>query len=243
MTSNVTLVALQFAFYDDTYEANYEKLVTLITQAPDGAIITAPELCLTNFSYDHMQEAAAFSTKALHDLCIYCKHKTVILTVIEKVNNGFINSAKIIHNGTVIYTQSKAKLFTFGGEDKHFQPGNEEKIQIVEIDGLKFAILICFEIRFTQLWERIKGADIIVVPALWGVLRKTHFESITQALAIINQAFVIASDSTNEDMAASSGIITPFGVETRDDDAAYIEMNVDLGEIKKMRRYMNVGIQ
>ena len=31
----------------------------------------------------------------------------------------------------------------------------------------KIATLICFELRFPALWEQIKGADIILNPAMW----------------------------------------------------------------------------
>jgi predicted amidohydrolase len=77
---------------------------------------------------------------------------------------------------------------------------------------------------------------------MWGLLRKQNFESLTNALAIANQCYVIASNSSNESMASSSGIINPFGLEIRDDTKELISMEFDKKEIKKMRRYLNVGI-
>jgi len=143
----------------------------------------------------------------------------------------------------VLHTQAKYKLFKFGFEDKYFSPGNEKDIKIVEIDGLKIATLICFEIRFIDLWKKIQGADIIVIPALWGKLRKEQLEAITKAMGIINQAFVVLANSANVDMAKSSGIITPFGKEYRNDGSEIIHHNADLNEIKKMRRYMDIGLK
>jgi omega-amidase len=95
---------------------------------------------------------------------------------------------------------------------------------------------------FTELWEKIKGADIIAIPAMWGSLRKEHFESLTKSLAIMNQCYVIASDSANEDCARGSGIITPFGEELRDDNSESITQKFDKTLITKMRRYLNIGI-
>jgi predicted amidohydrolase len=242
MTSKKELIALQFPFFEDSYEENLRKLVTYIKQAPDGSTIVAPELCLTNFSFEKMDEAAKFGEEALEEIRELSLNKTIIFTLTQKQEDKFYNNAKIIHNGQIIYSQAKANLFKFGDEDKFFIAGKQKDIKIVEIDGLKYAILICFEIRFINLWEQIKGADIIVIPALWGKLRKEQFEAITKSLAIINQAFVIVSDSANDNMASSSGIITPFGIEYRDDDSECISHLADLKEIKKMRRYMDIGL-
>jgi predicted amidohydrolase len=123
-----------------------------------------------------------------------------------------------------------------------FKLVKKKDIKIIEINGIKIASLICFELRFTELWEQIKGADIISVPAMWGKLRKTHYEKLTTALAIANQAYVIASDSSNEDMASSSGIITPFGEEFRDDSKEIISLEFQPKEIKKMRKYITIGL-
>jgi predicted amidohydrolase len=78
---------------------------------------------------------------------------------------------------------------------------------------------------------------------MWGKNRKEHFETLTKALAITNQCYVIASDSANEDMAKGSGIITPFGEEFRDDKSELITQKFDKTLITKMRRYLNIGIK
>lgn len=241
-TSKKWLVALQFPFYETRYEENLQRLTTLVERAPEESVVAAPELCLTNFSFDRMEEAAAFGEVAKPQLLALSEHKILTLTMTEKIDGNFYNSAKIFYRGEEVHSQPKVKLFTFGNEEKFFTPGDPEKIKIVEIEGLRYCILVCFEIRFVELWQRIRGADIIIIPALWGKLRKKQLEVITQSMAILNQAFVIVSDSANEDMAKSSGIITPFGEAIRDDDSDYISYEADLREIKKMRRYMDIGL-
>ena len=77
---------------------------------------------------------------------------------------------------------------------------------------------------------------------MWGKPRKKQFEILTTALAVANQCFVLASNSANNDMAKSSGIISPFGKEYRDDKLKILQQKINLKEIKKMRRYMNIGI-
>ncbi len=241
MTSR-ELVALQFNYHDATYHDNLSTLLTLIKQSDENAIVLAPELCLTNFSFDKMEQAATFGQEALKEILPLSKNRVIAFSMTEKREGKFYNTAKILFGEKVLHSQDKVNLFKFGQEHDYFEAGSEEKVKIIEIDGLKFAILICFEIRFTQLWDLIRGADVIMIPALWGKLRKSQFESITTTMAIINQAFVIVADSSQEDMASSSGIITPFGKTLRDDEKEFISLQADLKEIKKMRRYMDIGL-
>ncbi len=241
MTSR-ELVALQYPYHDSCYHDNLHHLISLIEQTSDGAIVVAPELCLTNFSFSKMKEAADFSKQALEHILPLSKNRIISFSLTKEHEGKFYNSAVILHKEKIIHTQEKVHLFRLGEEHRHFHPGDEEKVQIVHIDGLKVAILICFEIRFITLWQRIQGADIIMIPALWGKLRKAQFEAITKSMAILNQAFIIAANSPEEAMAASSGIITPFGETLRDDNKELLSYQADLKEIQKMRRYMDIGL-
>lgn len=242
MTFNY-LVSVSFDFYEDSYENNFLKLVSYIKQAKEGSIIVAPELCLTNFSFNKMQEASEYGQKALKEILKLSYKKLISFSLTTKRDQKFYNTAVVCYDGEVIYQRDKYKLFKFGNEDKYFTAGNEEDIKIVEVNGIRIAVLICFEIRFCDLWRKIQGADIIFVPALWGKLRKKQLEIISDALAVVNQAYVIVSNSKNDNMASSSAIITPFGDSYRDDKKELLEIEFDKNLVNKMRRYMDVGIR
>ncbi len=74
---------------------------------------------------------------------------------------------------------------------------------------------------------------IILNPAMWGLKRKDHYETISKSLALVNQCFVIATNSADDNMAKGSGIISPFGNVTRDDNKEIVVEKIDLEEIKK----------
>jgi len=243
LTTSRKLVTLSFDFYEDTYEQNLQKLIEGIEKSPQNSIILAPELCLTNFSFSKMQEASDFGQKALEKLKELSKDKIISFSLTTKRENSFFNTAVLLHDKKIAYQRDKYKLFKFGDEDKYFQEGFEKDVKIVEIDGIRFGILICFEIRFIELWKKLQGIDVLLVPALWGVLRKKQLETISNSLGVINQCYVLVANSKNSDMADSSAIITPFGESLRDDLTSYLEMDFNKKEIKKMRRYMDVGIR
>ena len=238
----MNLVSLQFETTSN-YENNLAKLISLINLCEKNSLILAPELCLSGFDYENFLQASLFSNNAIEILTKLSDDKTICITMIMKKDDKFYNTLFVFHNKNIIHTQSKVKLFTLGNEDKYFTSGDKKDIKIFEINGIKISALICFELRFVDYWKLLQGSDIILIPAMWGKIRKQNYESLTNSLAILNQCYVIASDSTNNDMASSSGIISPFGKEIRDDNKEIISIFYDKKEIKKMRKYLDVKIK
>ncbi|MEA2050608.1 MAG: carbon-nitrogen hydrolase family protein [Campylobacterota bacterium] len=241
MTSKINLVALQLKT-SSNFKKNFKKLEKKILQSPNNSFILAPELYISAYAYDRLNEAVEMTNKVIPRLLKLSTNKTISLTMITKKDKHYYNTLFIFHKNKLIHTQSKNKLFVMNDERKYFTKGDEKDIKIIDIDGLKVAALICFELRYINLWQKIQGADLILIPAMWGKLRKSNFETLTSALAVANQCFVLASDSSNKNMAKSSAIISPFGDIYLDNNKKIISKEVDLKEIKKMRRYLNIGL-
>ena len=236
-----TLCSLLFKTTSN-YNDNLQTLLTLVNQTQENSIVVAPEVCLTAYDYDRFDEVLAFAPIAIEEIKKASFNKTIILTIIEKRGDEVFNFAKVFHNGEVIYERAKARLFRFGDEHKYMSEGSDEAIKIIEVDGIKIAIFICFELRFKELWQMSEGADVIAVPSYWGVLRTEHFKAITQTLAIINQCYVVASDSQDDECTKMSGIITPQGEVQRNGNKPCLEVLYSKKEISLMRKYMDVGI-
>ena len=213
-----------------------------IAGAPQYSLVLAHELCLTGYASDTLEGASSFYEKALEKLLLLSKNRAIALTLTVKKQNHYYNSFHFLYQEKIVHTQSKAKLFTLNQEEIYFTKGEENHISLFEYNGLKIGVLICFELRFIELWQQLKGADIILVPAYWGVKRKENFEVLAQALAIANQCFVVASNSANEECAKGSAIISPFGEVLKDDSKKILLNNINLKDIEKMRRYLPVGI-
>jgi len=220
------------------YQENLDRLLDILRAEQDKQIIVAPEVYLTAYDYEHLSTAAMFSAKALKILKQEVGEQILVLTLILEEGDGFVNQAVVIHKHKVVYRQNKVKLFKLGDEDLYFHAGKKKKIMPFEIEGVKYAVLICFELRFKELWKQIEGVDIVLIPARWGLLRKQHLEILSSALAVMNQCYVLLSNSADEDMASSSAIISPYGHVVKDDSAEVVEGVVDFREIRKMRRYI-----
>ncbi len=226
----------------ENFDENIAHLLELVADLPKHSIIVTPEVCITGFAYERMNEAVEAGLYALEQMIKISDDKIITLTTIAKEGEDFVNRTDVIYNKEIVHTQHKVKLFPLGNEHHHFKAGSEEEIKIFEIDGIKLGLIVCFELRFTEFWLKLRGADIILNPSLWGKPRKQHYEILTRALAITNQCYVVAADSANADMAKSSAIIDPNGKAISDDYAEVIEGIFDPREVRRIRRYIDMDL-
>ena len=233
----IEMVALQLPF-KERYQKNFDVLLEHLEENRHRHIVLTPEVFLTGFDYEHLLTASKFSANALKTLKKTVNEQIVVLTLILEDGDAFVNQAVVIHKHKIIHRQNKVKLFRLGDEDLYFHAGKTKKIKPFEIEGLKYAILICFELRFKALWSQIEGADIVLIPSRWGKTRKSHLEILSRALAVMNQCYVVVANGGDEDMAKASAIINPFGKFVQNDKQEKIKAKIDFREIKKMRRYI-----
>lgn len=225
------------------YHKNLEEFLQQLETVEENSLVVAPEVCLTGFDYGNLDQAVANAPHFTSEIQKNSRNKIVILTMLEKIEDQVFNMAKVFANGELVHQRAKARLFKLGDEHKHMQEGSDEAFSIIEVAGVKLALLICFELRFKELWQKCEGADIVVIPAWWGKSRSEHFRLLTQTLAIINQCYVLASDSAEDACSGLSGIITPQGVEARNGNKSCLVQQYNEKEILIMRRYLDVGIK
>jgi predicted amidohydrolase len=204
------------------YNYNLNLLVNKIKNSP-AKLILASEVIVTDFDYKNFNKANEFATKIKDTILELSKNKIICFTLIEDNKN----KAYVFYQNKIIYKREKIKLF--GYEKRHFKAG-EVKPEIFEVEGIKFAVLICFELRFIEYWQKIKGADIILIPAMWGIERKSHLKTLSNALALSLQAFVVVSDG----LAKESNIISPWGEELGK------VADIDLNYVKKIRKRLTL---
>jgi len=221
------------------YQRNLQKILHYLdTEVSD--LIIAPEVCLTDYDYEHLSEAVAFGEEAERLLCERVGEKILVLTRLARRPEGYVNEAIVIHGHRVVHRQAKHRLFLLGEEDKHLVPGSAEEIRPFEINGVRYGLMICFELRYKEIWKRLEGCEVILVPSQWGLPRKRHLEILARALGVMNQCYVLVANSAREDMAASSLIASPNGGLILEDMNEAIRGDIDLRLVKKIRRYIRM---
>ncbi|WP_346620863.1 nitrilase-related carbon-nitrogen hydrolase [Blastococcus montanus] len=109
----------------------------------------------------------------------------------------------------------KLHPFTHGGEHERFRAGDGPVT--VAIGGLRITPFICYDLRFADVfWHAAPTTDVYVVVANWPAARRHHWQTLLQARAIENQAYVVgvnrvgtAGDGTEH--AGDSRIVSPMG--------------------------------
>jgi predicted amidohydrolase len=117
-------------------------------------------------------------------------------------------------DGTV-HRYRKLHPFTHAGEHERFRAG--EKPVTVQIGDLRVTPFVCYDLRFADVfWQAAPETDVYLVPANWPSPRRLHWQTLLQARAIENQAYVVgcnrvgtAGDGTEH--AGDSRIVSPMG--------------------------------
>jgi predicted amidohydrolase len=117
-------------------------------------------------------------------------------------------------DGTV-HRYRKLHPFTHGGEHERFRAGDAPVT--LEIGGLRITPFICYDLRFADVfWRAAPDTDLFLVTANWPAARRLHWQTLLQARAIENQAYVVgcnrvgtAGDGTEH--AGDSRIVSPMG--------------------------------
>lgn len=118
-------------------------------------------------------------------------------------------------DGACIAEYAKMHLFSPGGEDDSFQPG--DALATVTIGGVRFGIAICYDLRFPELFSayRQAGCDAVVVPAAWPCVRLKHWHLFLHARALENQMYVAgvnpADDGQSFEYCGGTVVVTPQG--------------------------------
>ena len=117
-------------------------------------------------------------------------------------------------DGTV-HRYRKLHPFTHAGEHERFRAG--EKPVTVEVGGLRVTPFVCYDLRFADVfWSAALDTDVYLVTANWPAARRLHWQTLLQARAIENQAYVVgcnrvgtAGDGTEH--VGDSRIVSPTG--------------------------------
>ena len=124
------------------------------------------------------------------------------------------NSFVIASPAGATHRYRKIHPFTYGGEQKYFRAGDQ--LLTIDIEGLRVSPLVCYDLRFAdEFWQLATQTDLYLVPANWPEVRRLHWQSLLQARAIENQAYVIGCNRVGSggglNYSGDSRIIDPLG--------------------------------
>lgn len=143
---------------------------------------------------------------------------TIVAGLVESAGDRVRNALVAVDASGVRAMYWKQHLYdAFGqSESDWIEPGELGDPQTFEIDGLRIAMMTCYDLRFPEVARTLAdaGADVILVPAEWvrGPLKEHHWTTLLAARAIENTVYVAAADHPAPIGVGHSQIIGPQGV-------------------------------
>jgi len=227
--------------------ANRRHLTELIHQAPKADLFVLPEMFSTGFATKPegiAESDPADSLKWMKDTAVETGAAIAGSIALNKDGKFYNRFYFVKPDGSVAYAD-KRHLFTYAGEDKEFTGGNERTI--VEWNGVRFLLLVCYDLRF-PVWSRNRGDyDAAIYVASWPEVRRYAWDTLTRARAIENQCYVLAVDRCGDDKSlhynGGTALIDPDGAVISacpDDTEGYASGIIDIQHLAERRKQFPV---
>ena len=197
MESAIGELELNIASVENLLQANLEKYNNV-------DFVFLPELWTVGWHCQSFVSCAenvenSLSVKMLKKLAKEYKVNIFGGSFVQSKGEKLYNTCPVINRkGELVETYDKNHLFSYYGDSENSYITAGKNPVMVELEGVKFGISICYDIRFPEIYRayRKAGADILVNMAAWPKSRKIHWESLTTARAVENQSYFIALTQT-----------------------------------------------
>lgn len=146
--------------------------------------------------------------------------------------------------GDIVAVYRKIHLFQTTGidETKVFSPGSE--IVSFDVDGLRFGLSICYDLRFPELFraQALAGCHCLLLAAAWPKARGQIWRTLCTARAMENQCYLLGANQFGGENTLSFGgqslFVSPAGTVTAGEGtrSGIIIGNMERAEITAARR-------
>jgi predicted amidohydrolase len=235
-------------------EANRAKAMRFIAEglARKADVFVFPELWTTGYKLKEIENLAEpLEGKTMEMLCRIARENRVDIvagSIPEKRDGKIYNTACAIgKDGKIVGKYSKIHLIGLMAEDRYLSSGTKKCI--FAIDSVKAGIIICYDLRFTELPRALalQGAQILFVPAEWPSARGNHWRMLNIARAIENQTFVIAVNRVGRDpentFFGHSMVVDPWGeilIEGSETKEELLVADIDIAAVENLRNLIPV---
>lgn len=194
----IALIQMSLTWCDTA--ANLRRAEELIANAPGADIYVLPEMFTTGFCMEPKYIAEPMEGPSLAWMqSMAAKKNAAIVGSVAALSpdGGYRNRMYFVEpNGKVTY-YDKRHLFSYSGEDKHYESGKEKVI--VEFRGVRFFLQVCYDLRFPVFGRNCDDYDIALYVANWPDKRRMAWDILLRARAIENQAVVIGVNRVGND--------------------------------------------
>ncbi len=195
---NLRVAACQVDMEWENTAANLARLEPVVAAA-DADVVVLPEMFATGFKLkpacvaEPMDGAVVSAMRRWAAAC----GKAVVGSAVIAEGGVFRNRMFFAKPSGELEWYDKRHLFRPGGEGRDYTPGDRRVV--VEYRGVRFLLLVCYDLRF-PVWSRNRGDyDAIICCASWAGRRRDAWCTLLRARAIENQCYVVGVNRVGTD--------------------------------------------
>lgn len=204
----VKLLAIQMESAIGNVDLNIETVKNLLRanlgKYPQIDFVFLPELWMVGWDCPSFPDSAETleDSRAVKMLKGIAKEFEVNIlggSFVRKDGDKLFNSSPVINReGEIVCIYDKNHLYSYNGDTENSYITAGKNPVMVELEGVKIGISICYDIRFPEIYRayRKAGADILVDMAAWPKSREVHWDTLAAARAIENQSYFVALTQT-----------------------------------------------
>ncbi len=199
----IKISALQMSSVVGNVHKNFDKVSAILSEELQDRtdILVLPEVWTVGWSCEDFTGSAeklekSETVKFLSELAKSYNINILGGSFVMLGDDGkYYNTCPVINRqGRLVGMYSKMHLYSYGGcAEGSFITAGKEPV-LVNIEGVKIGLTICYDIRFPEIFRayRKAGADLLVNMAAWGLKKPIPWETLTRARAIENQTYMVA---------------------------------------------------
>jgi predicted amidohydrolase len=189
--------------------------------AAGAQVIVLPEMCTTGFTMEAAQYAEPVDGPSAGAIASAARRAGVYV-IAGMATRAKSEGSEAFYNSSILFAPDgsrfaeyrKQRLFAYATEHVTYTPGRSPAV--VDVEGVRLALFICFDLRFPELFRAIAPmADCIIVIASWPASRQSHWDTLLRARAIESQAYVVGVNRIGRggdiDYAGGSAAYDPWG--------------------------------
>ena len=247
MKENLNLSLIQSHIFWEDVDKNLSYFERLISKISQTDIILLPEMFNTAFCPKSNHLAEKMDGKTINWMQEISKQKNCAIagTLMITENKKVFNRLVWISASGEIHTYDKHHLFSLIKEERYISKGKGRLI--VEEEGWKICLLICYDLRFPVFSRNDVDYDVLIYLANWPIKRIDAWDTLLKARSIENQCYTIGVNRIGEDgngfhFNGHSAVFDAFGKEvlsSTENKEEVLQIEISLDDLKLKRRQMN----
>lgn len=213
-------------------EGNLERSALAVRRAVErgATFIVLPELVTTGYMFDSADEVQAVALEvdderldiwrqALAD-SVADSGVSVVAGIAERGPDGNVYNSAVMFDATGVLAVYR-KIHLWNREKRYFTPGSRAAPLIPTAHGT-VGLLVCYDLDFPEMPRSLalRGADLLLAPTNWSLLRRPEGESAPQLLnarmaARANHVFLAVCDRCGTERGqrwtGGSAVVDPDG--------------------------------